>query len=672
VLGIKYNKQEIFDETTILLHYNCPAEDCSVACRGWPDLHHHVKSVHHRVLCDLCTRNKKVFTHEHELFTYPELRKHEKFGDDNPGAQDQTGFKGHPECGFCKKRFYGDDELFAHCRDQHERCFLCDRRNEGRRPQYFLNYDSLAEHFAKDHHPCLEEECLEKKFVVFDAGVDLKAHQLEAHSEGWSKNEKISARRVDMTNFQDIRSTDYRQPVGGDRGRGGTRGRGGDRGRGGHTRNRSGEEEEPTTRTQLPMSRAEQAYHRTLAVQSAQSVAPRTFGGQLTQPTPTSTSDTSAARPARMDFATDYPSLNSLSLNARSTNSNSGSTTNTAAAAGANISSAAVLPEPDPSSMSAQERARYFRHAALNERVSSLLNSDQHKLSIFRAKVSAYKASSITAPALIDTFWSLFDTSAVELGKLVRALAELYEIADKREALLKAWNDWRAINEDYPALPGSASNSIGGNGGLSDLPTYLERIGGSRVLKLKSSTKQSEKSQVNRQTSWGRETALSNPSYPALSSSSSANSKSASRKEPGPGRSNPSTWTRPSFADSSQDSSSNFMSAPMTQPSTAASKTKQTLPRTTTGEFPALPPAKKPETTIFGYGTGAVRRDFQIGKTTGTNTIPWGWGATSSGTASAGADSAATTDGEDDGSGSKKKKKGGGNKGKKQILFHVG
>ena len=142
-LGIKYENGEILEDTILLLRYNCPDHDCDVACWGWPDLHRHVKKEHAKVMCDLCTRNKKVFTHEHELFTHQELRKHERYGDDNPGAIDQSGFKGHPECGFCRQRFYGDDELYTHCRDKHEKCHICERRNGGRNPQYYLNYDAL-------------------------------------------------------------------------------------------------------------------------------------------------------------------------------------------------------------------------------------------------------------------------------------------------------------------------------------------------------------------------------------------------------------------------------------------------------------------------------------------------------------------------------------------------
>ena len=49
-LGIKYERDEIFGDTVLLLRYNCPDEDCDVACLGWPDLHRHVKSKHGKVM----------------------------------------------------------------------------------------------------------------------------------------------------------------------------------------------------------------------------------------------------------------------------------------------------------------------------------------------------------------------------------------------------------------------------------------------------------------------------------------------------------------------------------------------------------------------------------------------------------------------------------------------
>lgn len=93
-------------------------------------------------ISDLCTRFKKIFTHEHTLFTSAQLTKHYKFGDKAINKDDDSGFTGHPECAFCKSSFYGDDELFEHCRDKHEQCHICVRNNI--RHQYYANYDQLV------------------------------------------------------------------------------------------------------------------------------------------------------------------------------------------------------------------------------------------------------------------------------------------------------------------------------------------------------------------------------------------------------------------------------------------------------------------------------------------------------------------------------------------------
>lgn len=49
-LGIKYENNDIFEDTVLLLRYNCPDRSCDVACLGWPDLHRHVKSKHGKVM----------------------------------------------------------------------------------------------------------------------------------------------------------------------------------------------------------------------------------------------------------------------------------------------------------------------------------------------------------------------------------------------------------------------------------------------------------------------------------------------------------------------------------------------------------------------------------------------------------------------------------------------
>ncbi|KAL9107110.1 MAG: hypothetical protein Q9227_007976 [Pyrenula ochraceoflavens] len=601
-LGIKFEKESIRHDTFFLLRYNCPAPDCAQVCVGWPHLHRHVKDEHRRALCDLCTRNRKAFTHEHQLFTVGELRKHERYGDDNPGAIDQSGFKGHPECGFCKERFYGEDELYAHCRDKHEKCHICDRRNGGRQPDYYLNYDMLEKHFKNDHFLCLDQDCLAKKFVVFESEMDLKAHQLQEHPNGLTKDARRDARLVDMSGF------DYRAPYQPQRGRGG-------RGPGGRGRDPNAEPL-PASSAQ-PMSRAELAYQRTMAIQSAQSVSTRTFGGQLTQ----STHPSQAVRRNRSTSPPRPPPIENLSLDT--------------------ITPASTV------NLTPQEQARHLRHTSVIERASRLLNNDAQKLSDFRTKVSSYRTSAISASVLVDSFFSLFDTNSTELGKLVKELADIYEDKSKSEGLLKAWNDWRAINEDYPSLPGASET-------LPGMTLNNTNSGGKRVLKLKSSTAQSSRSMGSRQGSWGN----------ALSSTTS--NTAGSRQSPAfpPLAGAQKKQNAPMWVASSNTSASRSSPAP-----SRPSSTKPTAVTKQDGEaFPALPAGSKPNTLMAGLTRGNIRWDDKSKQAISTN--PWGTvnvgagGATGQPAAEAAMNSEVM-----DGTETGKKK---GKKGKGQVLYHFG
>jgi hypothetical protein len=552
---------------------------------------------------DLCTRNKKVFTHEHELFTISELRKHEKYGDDNPGAIDQSGFRGHPECGFCHTRFYGDDELYAHCRDKHERCHICDRRANNREQQYYLNYDALEDHFQKEHFLCLDKECLEKKFVVFESQMDLKAHQLEAHPQGLSKDARRDARTVDISTF------DYRAPYQPQRQR--REGRGAGRGRDPNA------EPLPVSSAQ-PMRRDELAYQRHVAIQSAQSVTTRSFGGQLTP------SDTQTARvPARAAGPT--PAQAAAAVHSPSVSA---------------MESLSIRDDATP--VTPQEQARRLRHAAVVERASNLLRNDQVKISEFRTKVSNYRTSVISATDLIDAFFSLFDTPSSELGKLIKELAEIYEDESKRNALLKAWNDWRAINEDYPSLPGPS-------GVLPGQSSSTTGAGGRRVLRLKSSTAQSSRSAMGRSGSIPGGISSGNP-FPPLSGPSTGNR--ATRSAAAPMWSTGTAASRPAATSSIISTSSSPRSTPRSTP-------RSSTPRTNDTEaFPSLPPAPKPSTLMAGLTRGTIRWDDRRAPAT----TAWGSGNGSS---------AGASEAENGNLGSTAGKKGKGKKGK-QTLFHFG
>ncbi|KAI9739764.1 MAG: hypothetical protein M1834_006484 [Cirrosporium novae-zelandiae] len=617
-LGIKYENEEIFEDTVLLLRYNCPDQDCDIACLGWPDLHRHVKNIHHKVMCDLCTRNKKVFTHEHELFTNAELRKHEKFGDDHPGAVDQSGFRGHPECGFCRKRFYGDDELYTHCREKHERCHICDRRNEGRNQQYYVDYNSLEQHFGRDHFLCLEKECLEKKFVVFDSEIDLKAHQLEDHPNSLSKDARRDAQRVDLSSFN------YRAPLGqADRGR---QGRLGGRGRDPNT--------EPLPRSSAqPLRRDELAYQRQMAIHSAQSISTRSFGGQLSSHTPAPSTRTpgpatqTATQPAQRPAPRPTPRSNGQVPEVGPQNLNSNST---------DLGSTADL--------TPQEQARRLRHSTVIERASNLLKNDPVKIASFRTKVSSYQHSSLSATELIDSFFSLFDVPAADLGKLIKELAEIYENENKRNALLKSWGDWRAINEDYPALPGPSGIIPGSSAAATG-------SGGKRVLRLKNSTAQSSRSAVSKQGSWGGTSA--NPNiFPPISSLSRSRGPTPSASSTNLARSGAgAVGSTPAWVSASRPSPSSSRPVSRNQAGISSANDAEA--------FPALPAAKKPNTTLWGMNTAPVRR---VARNEAANA----WGTTGSTVSAEGSgqnqESIEATSG----------KKAKGNKGKKQTLYRFG
>ena len=658
-IGIKYVNEDIVGDTILLLRYNCPDADCDFAGLGWPDLHRHVKSTHKKRMCDLCTRNKRVFTHEHELFTDKELEKHMRHGDDKPGAADQTGFKGHPLCGFCGERFYDDDKLYEHCRMKHERCFICDRR-DSRHPHYYQNYNELEKHFKKDHFLCADRECMEKKFVVFESELDLQAHQLAEHS---GKAAGREARLVDISGF-DIRQPYQQERRGGGDGRsgggrdreGGGRGGRGREGRGG-VRGRDQNAETIPATTPPALRRDEIAFQRQMAIHSAQSVSNRTFGGQLSAPAAPATSTTPSG-----------------------SRGNSGTSTPRPTPAQNNTDHMDTYTTVDPAQMTPEDRARLVRHGAVIERAANLLGNDSRKMATFRDHISSYRKGALTAPQLIDAFFTLFsDTTSNALGTLVKELAELFEDRRKSEALRTAWNDWRAINEDYPSLPGlsgmhgATSSSSGWANASAANPAQPggapSQKHSNRVLRLKNSTRLGGPTPAYgyrgaaASAGWVSSPAIRPPPPTASSAFPSLPSASASGGGGGGSSSRPS-WSTGSAAQTS--STSNTNGGNTTTSSNDTSYRPRPSQRAPTGAdaFPALPAAPKPTTTIWGYGNGrGVRRDHGRGADTG---FQWGGGAGSSSASTPAAGEEAPSSG---GQGGGKK---GGKKGKKQVLVQWG
>ncbi|KAI0523928.1 hypothetical protein F5B22DRAFT_423063 [Xylaria bambusicola] len=640
-IGIRYTNEEIVGDTVLLLRYNCPDTSCDFAGLGWPDLHRHVRSTHNKKMCDLCTRNKKVFTHEHELFADKEHEKHMRHGDDQPGAVDQTGFKGHPLCAFCGSRFYDSDKLYEHCRNKHERCFLCDREDP-RQPHYYRDYNSLEEHFKTGHYLCPDRECLEKKFVVFGSEMDLKAHQLSEHGSTLSKDVRREARLVDLSGFDVRERYQQQQP---------RRGGGSGRGREGRGRGRDPNAEPLPPSSAQPLRRDEISLQRQMAIQSSQSVSNRTFGGQL--------SSSSTAGPSSA-ASTQASPRNTDTSNARPT---------------APAAELAGLSLTDPN-LSPEDRARLMRHSAVIERASNLLHNDKARIDKFRTHISSFRQDKLAAPAFIDALFSLFaDISSSALGTLVREVADLFEDKAKGDRLRKSWNDWRAINEDYPTLPTlggmrgattassgwAAAASASSGPAVSSAPAN-QRQHTTRVLKLKNSTQQSRRSSVEHPSvlfSGGQQ--QQQQQQQAISRQAPANAAFPSLPTPA----GSSSSSRPPSGGAALWGASPSISTPRS--STPAQRVNNTRSTGNGGSgnaeaFPALPAAPKPTTTIFGYGTGrGVRRDFMgQGRDTG-----FSWGSS----AAAGGEGG---EGEGEEGGDEVGGKGKGKKGRKKVLVQWG
>jgi hypothetical protein len=402
-----------------------------------------------------------------------------------------------------------------------------------------------------------------------------------------------------MSGFQ------FRAPHEQESGRRDDRRREGGRGRG---RGRDPNAEPLPASSAQTLTRAELAFQRQMEAQNSQPATSRAFGGTLTTPTPgeafAARAPPSASEP-RTVTASRPPATNNVATGLGQLNIN-----------------------PQPSTSTPHDQAKLLRHQAVTERATNMLRNDELKVQEFRNSISAFRNSTMTATQLIEGFFALFDTNAKELGKLIKELAEIFEIPAKREGLLKAWNDWKAINEDYPSLPGAATGQALNGGGAAH--------GGSRVLKLKSSTAQSSRSTVNQKASWSSPSA-SNP-FPALPASSS-------RIGAKPGQT---PWAASSAA--------SVHASPL--PSRNASSTTLNQKSGPADAFPALPAAPKPSSTIFspGYTGLGLRRD-NGGRNTAANNA---WGVS-------GASSGATTPAGEDDAGKKK-----GNKNKKQTLYQWG
>lgn len=145
---------------------------CNRTFRDMKSLRAHVNGEHNMHICLHCVENKHDFPAEQRVYTQKQYETHLREGD-------QDGSQGHPNCEFCRKRYYDSTALFVHLSKDHYSCHLCEKADI--KFKYYNDYKCLEEHFAKAHILCDDPACLAKKFIVFDNEIDYEVHNRKYH-----------------------------------------------------------------------------------------------------------------------------------------------------------------------------------------------------------------------------------------------------------------------------------------------------------------------------------------------------------------------------------------------------------------------------------------------------------------------------------------------------------
>ncbi|PWY99284.1 hypothetical protein BCV70DRAFT_144319, partial [Testicularia cyperi] len=391
--SISFETREAQEDTLLLLRFNCPDPQCEVASTGWKDFKFHAKRDHHRLLCELCIRNKKIFAHEHTLHTSQSLRAH----------MDTE----HRLCGFCNDFYYGDDELFVHMRDKHEQCHICKARgSEAERWKYYENYRMLERHFNDAHYLCPFPDCIDKKFVVFESEMDFKAHQMAEHANELTSQQRREAMRVDINFSYDDPST--------------STGHGASRSGGGKGRGNAGRD-----------------------------------------------AASSAAEGASSSQNRDVLGVSSLASRSHVPGAGPANHQSRRAMFGSGLTSGEVAPQgvsADTHAGTHDSRSTEERHQAYMNKVSDALKGSEARITSFRLSVRAFRSGESSARDLISTIHSLVG-EVDDCAPLVNGLVELLDDADKKKAMLDAWNQYRVDRTQFPSLvPAGGASGAAGSG----------------------------------------------------------------------------------------------------------------------------------------------------------------------------------------------------------------
>lgn len=616
-LGIKFETQEMYKDAKSMMDFNCPQKDCTESFKNWGELKFHVRKTHSLNICDLCSRHKKVFPYEHTLYTTAQLSKHHKEGDKEFNEEDETGFSGHPECAFCKIRFFGDDELFVHCRDMHEQCFICVRN--GNRHQYYANYSSLEEHFRAEHSMCLHPQCLEKKFVVFDSPIDLKAHQVEVHGEsvaGLQRSMQTDARKLEVNfQYESYRNQQQRERERGSGSSGSASGSNNNRSnnRNNNNNNNGKKKEDKKADSKAPSSAAAAPIPTASDFPTVGSTTnenlPRIVPGASTRKGKGKALNKPAGFGALSSTSTtpSTSSSTSQSLNASSSSTTTTSKTN---------------PGPTPDS------SVVLSHTAFLSKVENMLKSKE-KVAEFRSLTGAYRKSNISGEDYVNKIVALTNHSIEHSAKIFKGVEDLLDIEDKKWELIRVWRNKQTTMNQFPAL---------------DKREKAAPPKSSRVLVIKGPNKPGAKGNSKANDVWDKvATAASVANAPSSKSSSPQNSARSSPQSSRPSSPSNSTFRTPSKTPWAGNSSG----------STSEAKKVEDFPSLKPKAFPSLPVAPPKHQLILNMRRTASGQQLSNS---------WGGG----GSSDEGGDSSAAEESSSSQVSGKKKGR------KNKVLFRVG
>lgn len=174
--GIYYTEIEAKEIALQLRGFNCPVKSCkSEAFENLSSLSTHLNKVHKRYYCDSCLKENKMFLSEMEIYQENALYDHIEYGE---YSNDVLISPPHPECPFCKERFYNDEKLFKHMDHTHLVCQLCKNKQN---IIFYSVLSDLLDHYKNNHYCCYYQECLQDVYVVFEKEEELISHLITKH-----------------------------------------------------------------------------------------------------------------------------------------------------------------------------------------------------------------------------------------------------------------------------------------------------------------------------------------------------------------------------------------------------------------------------------------------------------------------------------------------------------